>query len=250
MQFRATLAIVALAVSPMALAVSPSEIGDEFDDWEGEGEVGVLITSGNTEETNINGRLGLTHEVAEWRNTGDFRSTYSESDDTTTAEKYSAEVQSDYKFEGSQYWFVRGAYEDDRFSGYDFQSSLTTGYGNRVWQRGERSFLDLSVGGGYRFNRLEEPEADGNQEEEEAIARLAGKFDYALSENALFRQKLSTEIGLSENNTISESETSIQATVVGNLSMKAAYLVQHVSDEPAGADDTDTQVSVSLLYGF
>ncbi|MBJ7302295.1 DUF481 domain-containing protein, partial [Marinobacter salarius] len=40
------------------------------------------------------------------------------------------------------------------------------------------------------------------------------------------------------------------ATVVGNLSMKAAYLVQHVSDEPEGADDTDTQVSVSLLYGF
>ena len=79
---------------------------------------------------------------------------------------------------------------------------------------------------------------------------MAGKFDYALSETALFRQKLSAEIGLSENNTISESETSIQATVVGNLSMKAAYLVQYVSDEPEGSEDTDTQVSVSLLYGF
>ena len=244
MQFRATLAIITLTVSPTMV------VGAEFDNWEGEGEAGVLVTSSNTEETNINGRLGLLHEVSEWRNTGDFRSTYSETDDTTTAEKYSAEVQSDYKFEGSQYLFVRGAYEDDRFSGYDFQSSLTTGYGNRVWQRGKRSFLDLSVGGGYRFNRLEEPEADGNQEEEEAIARLAGKFDYALSETALFRQKLSAEIGLSENNTISESETSIQATVVGNLSMKAAYLVQYVSDEPEGSEDTDTQVSVSLLYGF
>ena len=244
MQFRTTLAIITLTVAPTMV------FGAEYDNWGGEGEVGVLVTSGNTEETNINGRLGLLHEVSEWRNTGDFRSYYSETDDTTTAEKYSAEVQSDYKFEGSQYLFVRGAYEDDRFSGYDFQSSLTTGYGNRVWQRGKRSFLDLSVGGGYRFNRLEEPEADGNQEEEEAIARLAGKFDYALSETALFRQKLSAEIGLSENNTISESETSIQATVVGNLSMKAAYLVQYVSDEPEGSEDTDTQVSVSLLYGF
>jgi len=243
MQFRATLAVVTLVVSPMVM-------GEEVDDWEGEGEVGILITSGNTEETNINGRLALIHEVAEWRNTGDFRSTYSETDDTTTAEKYRAELQSDYKFEGSQYLFVRGAYEDDRFSGYDFRSSMTTGYGNRVWQRGERSFLDLSVGGGYRFNKLEEPDEDGNRDEDEAIARLAGQFDYALSENALFRQKLSTEIGLSENNTISESETSIQATVVGNLSMKAAYLVQHVSDEPAGSEDTDTQLSVSLLYGF
>ncbi|MCL7943602.1 DUF481 domain-containing protein [Marinobacter sp. ATCH36] len=243
MRFRTTPAIVLLALSPMVFA-------EDFDGWEGEGEAGVLITSGNTEETNINSRLALMYEEAEWRHSGEFRSAYSESDDETTAEKYRGNLQSDYKFEGSQYLFVRGAYEDDRFSGYDFQSTLTTGYGNRVWQRGDRSFLDLSAGLGYRFNKLEEPDSDGNRDEEEAIARLAGQFDYGLSENALFRQKLSTEIGLDENNTVTESETSVQATVVGNLSMKVAYLVQHVSDEPEGSDDTDTEISLSLLYGF
>lgn len=243
MQFRATLAIVSLALSPMVFA-------EDSEDWGGEGEIGVLITSGNTEESNINSRIELVYEEAEWRNTGEFRSAYSESDDVTTAEKYRGSLQTDYKFEGSQYVFVRGSYEDDRFSGYDFQSSLTTGYGNRIWQRGERSFLDLSAGLGYRFNKLEEPDSDGNRDEEEAIARFAGKFDYALSEDALFRQALSTEIGLDENNTVTESETSVQATVVGNLSMKVAYLVQHVSDEPEGSDDTDTEISLALIYGF
>ncbi|MFO7993591.1 MAG: DUF481 domain-containing protein [Marinobacter sp.] len=243
MQFRTTVAIVSLAVSPTVLA-------EGFDNWEGEGELGVLVTSGNSEETDINSRLGLIHEVADWRNTGEFRSSFSESEDTTTTEKYKAELQTDYKFEGSQYVFLRGSYEDDRFSGYDFQSSLTAGYGNRLWQRGERSFLDLSAGGGYRFNKLEEPDNDGDRDEKEAIARLAGQFDYALSDSALFRQKLSTEVGLDENNTVTESETSLQATVVGNLSMKAAYRVQHVSDEPEGSEATDTQVSLSLLYGF
>jgi putative salt-induced outer membrane protein YdiY len=243
MQLRATLAVITLVASPLA-------IGQDSKDWEGEGELGVLVTSGNTEETNINGRLALIHEVTEWRNSGEFRSAYSETDDVTTAEKYRATLQSDFKFEGNQYLFVRGDYEDDRFSGYDFQSSLTTGYGNRLWNRGERSFLDLSAGVGYRFNKLEVPDADGNRDQEEAIVRLAGQFDYALSENALFRQKLSTEIGLDENNTITESETSVQATVVGNVSMKAAYRVKHVSDEPEGSDDTDTEISLSLLYGF
>lgn len=258
MQLRTTLAIVSLAVSPVVFGQDFGgwEFGGDFDgwegqgEWEGEGEVGVLITSGNTEETNINSRLGLVYEEAIWRNKGEFRSNFSETDDETTAEKYRGELQTDYKFEGSQYLFVRGAYEDDRFSGYDFQSSLTTGYGNRVWQRGERSFLDLSAGVGYRFNKLEEPDEDGNRDEEEAIGRLAGQFDYALSENALFRQKLSTEIGLDENNTITESETSLQSKVVGNLSMKLAYLVQHVSDEPEGSDDMDTEISLALLYGF
>ncbi|MEX2474460.1 YdiY family protein [Marinobacter sp.] len=235
-------AITAILMSPLA--------GADAKDWEGEVELGVLKTTGNTEETNVNGRLGLVHEVTEWRNIGNFRSAYSEAQDETTAERYRAELETNYKFDEHHYVFLRGSYEDDRFSGYDFQSSSTAGYGNRFLNWGERSFLDLSAGLGYRYNKLEVPDDDGNREEEEAIARLAAQFDFALSETSLFRQKLSTEIGLDDNNVITESETSIQASVVGNLSLKVAYRVEHVSDAPPDSDDTDTETSLSLLYGF
>ncbi|MDX1599560.1 MAG: DUF481 domain-containing protein [Marinobacter sp.] len=235
-------AITAILMSPLAMA--------EAKDWSGEAELGVLKTTGNTEETNVNGRLGLVHEVTDWRNIGDFRSTYSEAEDQTTAERYRAELETNYKFDEYQYWFLRGGYENDRFSGYDFQSSATTGYGNRFLRWGERSFLDLSAGLGYRFNKLEEPDENGNREEEGAIARLAAQFDFALSETSLFRQTLSSEIGLDENNVITESETSLQASVVGNLSLKVAYRVKHSSDVPADSDKTDTETSLSLLYGF
>ncbi|WP_339806451.1 DUF481 domain-containing protein [uncultured Marinobacter sp.] len=243
MRLTTTAMIVALAASPALNA--------ETRDWKGEGELGLLITSGNSDETNLNARLGLVHEVEKWRNIGEFRSNVSESDDTTTAERYRAALETNYKFTERQYWYLRGAYEDDRFSGYDFQSSVTTGYGNRVWESGTRSFLDLSIGAGYRFNKLDVPDPDtGSRDEDEAIARLAGQFDYALSESALFRQTVSSELGLDENNVITESETSLQATIVDNLSMKAAYRVKHVSDAPEGSRKTDTITSLSLLYGF
>jgi len=224
--------------------------GQSAKDWEGEAELGVLMTSGNTEETNVNGRLGLIHEVIDWRNIAEFSSNYSEAEDETTAERYKSSLETNYKFDESQYWFLRGTYDKDRFSGYDFESTATTGYGNRVWQRGKRSFLDLSAGAGYRYNKLEVVNSDGEDVEKEPIARLAAQFDYALSENALFRQKLSTEIGLDENNVISQSETAIKANIVGTLSMKAAYRVKHVSDAPAGTDSTDTETAITLLYGF
>lgn len=249
MSFKKTVAIIAISAAPLAY-------GQDAKNWEGEAELGVLMTSGNTEETNINGSLGLIHEVIDWRNIADFSSNYSKSEDDatgeeqTTAEKYKAALETNYKFDESQYWFLRGTYEKDRFSGYSFESTATTGYGNRVWQRGERSFLDLSVGTGYRYNKLEVVNDDGEDAEKEAIARLAAQFNYALSENAMFRQKLSTEIGLDENNVISQSETAIKANIMGNFSMKAAYLVKHVSDAPAGTDSTDTETSLSLLYGF
>lgn len=243
MGIRHSVIVAAIAAAPLAHA----ETGDN---WKGEAELGVLISSGNTDETIVNGRLGLAHEVEKWRSNGELSSKYSETENETTAEEYRASAETDYKFDERQYWFLRGAYEDDRFSGYDFESSLTTGYGNRVWQSGDRSFLDLSAGAGYRYNKLDMVNAEGEDTEKEAIARLAGQFDYALSDNALFRQKLSTEVGLDENNTITESETALQANVVGNLSMKAAYRVKHVSDPPAGSESTDKELSLSLLYGF
>jgi putative salt-induced outer membrane protein YdiY len=238
---RATLLVVMLA-TPLAMA--------QEGNYEGEAELGVLITSGNSEETSINSRLAGKYEGAVWRNTASFRSAYSEAEDETTAEKYRADAEGNYKFGDQQYWFLRGSYDDDRFSGYEYQSSVTTGYGNRVWNSGERSFLDLSIGAGYRYNRLDVANEDGERDEDEAIGRLAGQFDYALSESALFRQKLSTEIGLEDGESISESETSIQASLAGNLSMKAAYRVKHVSDAPPGSEKTDTETSLTLLYGF
>ncbi|MBY6033284.1 DUF481 domain-containing protein [Marinobacter daepoensis] len=243
MYIRKPLVIACLAFAPLAWA-------QESGNLEGEAELGILVTSGNTEETKVNGRLGLKHETVTWRNTGEFSSRYTKADSETTAEEYQAALEADYKFDDNQYWYVRGAWEDDRFSGYDFESSVSTGYGNRVWQSGDRSFLDLSIGGGYRYNKLEELNDDGDDAEDEAIARLAAHFDYALSETALFRQKLSTEIGLEDNNTVSQSETSLQTSIVGSLSMKAAFRVKHVSDAPAGTEETDTETSLSLLYGF
>ncbi|SFR55542.1 Putative salt-induced outer membrane protein YdiY [Marinobacter daqiaonensis] len=233
-----------------AALLLPVAVTAQDRNWTGEAELGLLVTTGNSEETNLKSRLGLLQETSQWRNSGEFRTAYTEADDETTSERYRIEGETDYKFSEFQYWFVRGYFEDDRFSGYDFQSSVTTGYGHRVWESGDRSFLDLSAGVGYRFNKLEVPDQDGNRDEDAVIGRLAGQFDYALSENALFRQELSTEFGLTENNVITESATSVQAGIAGNLSMKAAYRVYHVSDAPPASEKTDTETSLSLLYGF
>ncbi|PSF07068.1 DUF481 domain-containing protein [Marinobacter fuscus] len=244
MLIRKPLVIACLALAPMVQAQANES-------WEGEAELGVLMTSGNTDETKANGRLGLINEQEFWRNSGEFSTKYTEADDETTAEEYRAELATNYKFDEQQYWFLRGNWEDDRFSGYEFESSVTTGYGNRVWRSGKRSFLDLSAGAGYRYNKRMDVDPDtGRDVEEDAIARLAAQFDYGLSENSLFRQKLSTEMGLDDNNTVSRSETSLQSSIMNNLSMKVAYRVKHVSDAPDDSESTDTELAVSLLYGF
>ncbi|MBW7470919.1 DUF481 domain-containing protein [Marinobacter sp. M216] len=243
MELKNAVAIALIGAAPLAQAQDRGDVNSEF-------EIGILVTSGNTEESNLNGRLAIGNEFPRWRNMAEFSARHTESEDETTAEQYQAEGETNYKFDERQYWFLRGAWEDDRFSGYDFESSVTAGYGNRLWESGDQSFWSVSTGLGYRYNRLDEPDENGENAEDSAIARFATQFDYAISDRALFRQKLSTEVGLEENNTISESETALQATVVGNLSMKAAFRVKHVSDPPEGKERTDTETALTLLYTF
>lgn len=239
-------------IVPMAglLALSSLVFAQDSRQWDGEVELGLLVTTGNTEETNLKGGLDLVREWETWRTRYEAAALYSESEDTTTAERYRASAQADYKLEQNQFLFVRGSYDDDRFSGYDYQSSATAGYGNRVWQRGEESFLDLSAGLGYRYNKLREANAEGDEVEDGAVARLAGQFDYELTPTSLFRQELGTEIGLEESNTLTTSVTSIQANFLADLALKAAYRLEHNSDAPAGSESVDTETSFTLLYTF
>ncbi|WP_020409130.1 DUF481 domain-containing protein [Hahella ganghwensis] len=219
--------------------------------WEGETELGVLVTSGNTKQTNVKGRLALKYDNAPWRNSIDARVIYTESDNSTTAEKYRAQLKTDYKYTERKYWFIQESYANERFSGYDFEVSATTGMGYRLWQYGERSVLDVSAGGGYKFSKLEEKQEEtGSRNAHEAIARLAGQLDVELSDTALFRQKVSSEMGLEENDVVAESESSVQSQIMEGLSMKISFYVKHRSDPPFGAERTDTETSLSLLYTF
>ena len=87
MLIRKPLAVACLVVAPVAWSQESGNV-------EGEAELGILLTSGNTEETKVNGRLALKHETTMWRNTGEFSSRYTEADEETTAEEYQVALES------------------------------------------------------------------------------------------------------------------------------------------------------------
>ncbi|WP_115717288.1 DUF481 domain-containing protein [Gallaecimonas mangrovi] len=262
MTLKYSLPLLAILVANSAYAddefdysAAPSASGADKQDktWKGEAELGILVTTGNSEATNINGKLNIVHNMDKWRNTYLLQSLYTKSDDETTAEQYSGAAQGDYKFNDKEFWYIRGAYEKDRFSGYNYSSSVTSGYGSRVWQTEDGSFLELSAGLGYRSNEVDKDSDDyeeGDESDRGVITRLAGKFEYDISKTAIFRQELSTEVGLEDGGSISKSITSLQANIIGSLAMKLSYTIQYSSQVPTDTEKTDTETSVTLLYSF
>lgn len=211
-------------------------------DWQGTGEFGYLATSGNTDTQSLSAKLGLTNERVAWRHTLGLEATNDQDNDTTTAERYAARWQSDYKFSEFGYLFGRLSYETDKFSGYDYRTSETLGYGHRVLST-DNMKLDLEAGAGARQSKLE-----SGGTENEPIVRLAGRYAWQISPTSKFTQDLSSDIG--DDATISTSVTALQTDIVGNLAMKLSFTAEHTSEVPPGVDKTDTETMASLVYKF
>jgi len=195
-----------------------------------------------TEAETINARTRLRYEEESWRHTGQLEALRRSEEGTSTAERYVGNFKSDWKFRPREYLFAALRYEKDRFSGYEYQSSVAAGYGRRVIDT-DRTRLELEAGAGYRQSRLESGERD-----DDAILRGALSFEHRLSETARLGQDLLIQSG--NDNTEIESVTSLTAAINSKLAMRLSLTVKHNTDVPPEREKTDTITAVSLVYNF
>ena len=223
--------------------------------WTGTGEIGFLMTGGNTDTESLNSKLTADYTKAKWFNKTAFEGIYSaeEKEDADTgetnkeksAEKYLGSNKTGYNITDATYLFLLGEYTYDLFSGYYYQAAGSVGIGHRFIKT-DRQLLELEVGPGYRFSSIREP-GDGD-DNEEAIARLAGMYKLKLTEKSDFQQDVTVETG--KETTITKSVSAITAQIVGALAMKASFTLRHDSSPPGDTEKTDRQTALTLVYGF
>ncbi len=210
--------------------------------WKGEVEFGLVATRGNSDTESFNLRFLAVYDRPRWRQTLRLDAVRASKEDDTTAERYVFEADTNYKLTEVAYLFGNLRYDKDRFSGFDFQRSTTGGYGRR-WRPTDQLLLELQGGAGVRQSRIE-----GGKRENEDIVRGAFLLNWSLSENAEFQQRLTVEGG--EDNTLTESVTSLKTKIVRRLAMKLNLTVKRNSEVPANRKNTDTFTSVNLVYDF
>ncbi len=210
--------------------------------WASEVEVGAVYSTGNTEETNLKLRGEAIRSGEIYKATYQLDFENSSQDDERTEERVYGVFRLDRRVSEVSSIFGRFAYEDDRFSGYDYQVDLIGGYA-RDFIKNEVHSLNGSIGAGYRQSELETGDT-----EDEIIFSLAANYIWHVSDNAVFKQALRSEIG--DFQTVSRSETSLTSNVLDDLALKIALHVKHTSEVPAGRDKTDTETSMTMLYKF
>ncbi|ACJ30894.1 Salt-induced outer membrane protein, putative [Shewanella piezotolerans WP3] len=240
-------AIAVLLAAPFAAHAGADFVeGDKT--FAGEAELGATLTTGNTDTSSIKGRLNLMQELGNWENQYLFEGLYKEDTGEVTAKRYYAGIQGDYKFDDKNYMFITGNYEVDPFTGYDFKSVVSAGYGHKFIDTG-KVLLSAEIGPGYIYKSLDEEQTAlrGYDSEDSVVGHGVMNFAYEISESSKFTQMFVADYGESLEG---RSETAITANIVGALAMKFAVIVRYNSEPLDDKKSTDTETNMTLLYAF
>jgi putative salt-induced outer membrane protein YdiY len=228
---------------------------EDFKPWAGDVELGLVLSSGNTESTAIRANAELQHEMKDFRNkyliqtlfqrNSQFDRENNSKTSNTTGQRLNLVGQSNYKFYRSEFSiFGRGAYLNDRFGAFREQASVAAGSAMRIYEEGD-NYWDIETGPGFAHQET----ADGDRSTG-VIWYAATNLDYQLNEHNSFRQSLEWSVSLDGKNSSWQSRSAFTSQVSGQLSMRLGFLVKYDSSPGEFRAKTDTETSATLVYSF
>jgi putative salt-induced outer membrane protein len=241
-----------LAVAVLLAAVAPAAQAQ----WSGKAELGVLLSDGNTEAKSANTKLDLTHQGVKWKNNLYFAALYGENAEFSNAERYEARYQADLKMTDKLSWFFGLRGEEDRFSGFAYQATASTGITYQFIDNPTTKF-DTSVGAGYRRLQpqiLIQTDAGevlsriNGEEDSEPVATLGSNFEHSFTENTKITNKFLAEAG-SDNTSVTD-DIALAVNMTDTLALAVGLGVRYNSDPPPLAESTDTLLTVNLVYNI
>lgn len=224
-------------------------------------ELGLLYKTGNTKSADIKTGFDVKYEEDLWRSTFAFdllvKKTEKEDENgndnfETTDEKWTIESKTNYTLDTNSKNYIYGdlAYEDNRFSGFENQSSISAGWG-REWYKNEKSSLFADIGPGYKRDVLKATDNEGSITQSAFIIQAQALYLRKINEHVEFKQLLSAKYAPgSGDNSKYKAETSITTKLIETLALKFSFIVDHNTEVDEGTERTDTQTAMTLVYSF
>jgi len=212
--------------------------------FKGEGELGFTQTSGNTDTQSLVAKLAIKYTTSSWEHEAKLDALRAEEDNVLNAERYELNLQSNYLLSDKSYLFAKLRYEDDSFNGYDYQTSLNFGYGNKLIDT-ERTGLKIEAGVGVRQFKLDTVDSESD---EEMVGYAGLNYRQKIGSHSEFTQDIEVEGG--SDNIYTQSDTGFKVNIMDNLAMKLSLSVKNNSEVPPDTEKTDTLTAVTLVYSF
>lgn len=227
-----------------------------FENWKGQGEIGGFRSTGNTRNLGLSGGVKLVKDAVKWRVNFKARADYERNAGKTTRDQLSATIEPNYKFDKSLYAYGLAQFERDRFQGFSARYTLSGGLGYELLKTKDLR-LAVKAGPAIRITDF----ADGDSKS--SLAALAGlDFDWKISDHLKFSQDAggtyasdaqgftSAIAVIDSDNTSLTATSALDAKLLGSLSARFSYTIEHETNPPIGRIKTDTLSRATLVYDF
>ena len=234
---------------------------EEKSPYKASAELGALFKTGDTKSGDIKTGLDFDYEEGQWRNLlrvdlliRKTEKTDNNGDDNfeTTDQKWTIVSQTNYTVDESNKNYIYGnvSHEDNRFSSFDSQSSISSGWGRR-WFESEDSSFDADIGPGYKRDVLKATDTVDSETKGAFIIQAQALYKTKINSHVEFKQLLvaKTAAKSGENSTY-KAETSITTKLIETLQLKFSFLVDYNSDVDENKENTNTQTAMTLVYSF
>ena len=229
-------------------------------------QLGFLYLTGNTKSADMKVGLDFRFEKDLWRSLVVFDSLIKKteqsdangnSDFETTDNKWSVVTQTNYTINTAKRNYLYGnlSYEENRFSSFDSQASLSTGWGRR-WFETSKASLDADIGPGFKRDVTRISQADrenGMQSEtrDSLILQAQALYIRKINEHIEFKQLVIAKHAIENGeNSLYKAETSITSKLIESLQIKLSFIIDYNSKVDADKENMDTQTSAVLVYSF
>jgi len=233
-------------------------------------QLGFLYLTGNTRSADIKTGFDLRFERGLWRSFFVFdllvKKTETESeassneirqDFETTDQKWSIVSQTNYTLDSVKQNYIYGSvfYEENRFSGFDSQASMSTGWGRR-WYESKQSSFDADVGPGFKRDVTQVTPEEAllgitSKTQDTLILQAQALYIRQFNEHIEFKQLLiikhAIEVG---QNSIYKAESSITSKLIDSLQLKLSFTVDYNSKVDDDKENLNTETSAVLIYSF
>lgn len=225
--------------------------------WAAEGQLGLIVTSGNTTTKSGNAAFNAAHVMGRWTVGGGLTALYASTGGYATQEDLNVNLQADLALSKRTFWFSNARWDRNLFTGFAYQESVATGGGFKFVET-PATLLAGELGVGYR---REEPEIlttgpIGNvlarQRQpvvNDAVLEAGLTYSHSVSQSTKVVNALLVQYGSSD--TTTTDNLSLQVKVDATLSLAVGMqLVNNTSPPPGSAKHTDTVMTVNLVYAL
>ena len=213
-----------------------------LDLWKGEIEAGASRSTGSTSALALYAAAGFERDGLKWRQKLSGRIDFQRTAGATTANRFVAAYQPQYKFDPRFYAFGLVQHESDRFLGYSNRETGGTGLG---YSAVVRTNLKVDFEGGPALRQTDYVDSPARTS---IAGRASVAVRWALGPNLSFTQNAA--VYAEGHDTTATSTTALDTKLIGGLKARLSYNIQYERNLLGAIDRLDTISRATLVYGF